>query len=401
LPTQDDPDALIPEARARRRRRLLKLAALVAALAGIGLAVWAAFPHGGSAVQVSGKPSRGAVDHSSAALSRFRGIGDVGSAGGVTWAISARGFWLTTDGGRTWRQSRLPDLGSGGVASGRNDPIANISEVQFVDRRHGWVSAANHSVYRTSDGGRSWRASTVPGGGFIDFLDRHHGYALGPDGLFRTVDGGKSWRFVSKHSMHGPITFLDRRTGFAFEDRTGSIIGPYQGPHFGYLYKTTDGGRTWSRYGIHDSVRFVEQPFAVFGRQIVLAQNGPNRNGGINLAPSTVYVSPDGGSHWDGHAIPAGIGVPAPFDAASPSVWVWASRTGLYVTRDGGGSWHRILLRHLPPAAWIDKIDFTSSRVGWAIFSGLPAHPSLFHTTDGGLHWNPAGPRLPRRQRRG
>jgi photosystem II stability/assembly factor-like uncharacterized protein len=78
---------------------------------------------------------------------------------------------------------------------------------------------------------------------------------------------------------------------------------------------------------------------------------------------------------------------------------VWASRTGLYVTRTGGQHWRRIVFRSLPPAAGIQKVDFTSSRAGWAVFSGLAPHGALFHTTDGGLHWTPAGPRVQRHKR--
>jgi photosystem II stability/assembly factor-like uncharacterized protein len=395
---QDDVEALIREARARRRRRMLLIAAGVAAAAGLGLAIWAVLSGGGTAAaRISGRDA-GSVDRRSVAVTGRRGVGDVGSAGGVTWVINGRGFWLTTNGGRTWRRARLPNLGRGGVAGGRTDPIANISGVQFVDRRHGWVSAANHSVYRTSDGGRSWQASTVPGGGFIDFLDRQHGYALGPDGLFRTANGGKTWRFVSKHSIHGPITFLDRRTGFATVDQAATIIGPYQGPEFGFLYETTDGGRTWSRYDIRGSARFVEQPIASFGREIVVAQNGPNPAGGLNLAPAAVYRSRDGGRSWSGTPVPAGVGVPAPLSAASPRVWVWASRRNLFMTHDAGQSWHKIVLRDLPRAGWIKKVDFTSRRVGWAVVYGLGTGGTLLRTTDGGEHWTPAGPLLERKQ---
>jgi len=409
-PAQDDLDALIPEARARRRRRLLKLAAVLAAVAGIGLAVWAALPAGTSAVHAGGSPSRGAVDRSDAALSRFRGIGDVGSAGGVTWAICGEGFWLTANDGRTWRRALLPNL-DGGATGSSADPIANIRDVEFVDRLHGWVSDfAGPGIYRTTDGGRTWRVSIPTGcaavceGGSIDYLDARHGFALlyapaRDNRLFRTVDGGRSWKLVSRPAVYDHIAFADGTTGFAFGGRQQMVIGPIRAPDFGNLYETTDGGRTWSSRDIHESGRLVEQPIAVFGREIVLAQNGPNRNGGLNLAPATVYVSPDGGNRWAGHAVPAGVGVPAPFDAVSPSVWVWASRTELYVTHTGGQRWHRIVLRHLPRGAWIDRIDFTSRRAGWAIFSGIGAHPYLFRTTDGGVHWKPAGPRLRRQER--
>lgn len=389
---QEELEALIREARARGRRRRLLVAAGVLAATGIGLALWAILSGGGEAAARTSGRVAGSVNRSGAPLALRRGIGDVGSSGGVTWAINGRSFWLTTSGGRTWRRARLPNLGRGGVASGRADPIANISGVQFLDRRHGWVAAANHSVYRTSDGGRSWQASRVPGGGSIDFLDRRHGYALGPDGLFRTADGGTTWRRTSRPSVHGPVTFLDSRTGFAFQDETNSIIGPYDGPEFGHLYKTTDGGRTWSRYEIRGADRFVEQPFAAFGRRLVVAQNGPNRDGGINLAPATVYRSRNAGDSWSGSAVPAGVGVPAPLSVASPRVWVWASRRDLFVTGNAGRSWHTVVLHNLSRAARIRKIDFTSRRVGWAVVDGLGADGTLLRTTDGGMHWTPAGP---------
>jgi photosystem II stability/assembly factor-like uncharacterized protein len=397
---QDELEALIREARARGRRRKLLVAIGVVAAAGLGLVIWAVVSGGGKAAgRISGR-SAGSLNRRGIVLSGRRGIEDVGSAGGVTWAINGRGFWLTTNGGRTWQPARLPGLGQGGVASGRSDPIANISGVQFVNRRHGWVSAANHSVYRTNDGGRSWQASTLPGGGFIDFLDRQRGYALGPDGLFRTADGGTTWQRISRPSVHGPITFLDRQTGFASVDQAESIIGPYEGPEFGYLYKTSDGGRTWSRYDIRGSARFVEQPVAAFGRQIVVAQNGPNPKGGLNLAPKTVYRSRDGGRNWSGTPVPAGVGVPAPLSAASPRVWVWAARRNLFVTDDAGKGWHKIVLRNFSRTDRISKIDFTSRRVGWVVVDGLGTDGTLLRTTDGGVHWKPAGPLKPTAPRR-
>jgi photosystem II stability/assembly factor-like uncharacterized protein len=196
--------------------------------------------------------------------------------------------------------------------------------------------------------------------------------------------------------MHGPITFIDRSTGFATVDQAATIIGPYQGPEFGYLYRTTDGGRTWSRYDVHGSARFVEQPVAAFGRQIVVAQNGPNPADGLNLAPATVYRSRDGGRSWSGAPVPVGVGVPAPLSAASPSVWVWASRRNLFVTHNAGKSWHKIVLGNLPPAGWIKKVDFTSRRVGWIVVYGLGMDGTLLRTADGGVHWTPAGPPLER-----
>jgi photosystem II stability/assembly factor-like uncharacterized protein len=175
------------------------------------------------------------------------------------------------------------------------------------------------------------------------------------------------------------------------------VQGFYQGPEFGHLYRTTDGGRTWSPYDIGDASRFVEQPSA-FGQDAVVVQNGANPADGWNLAPGTVYASDDGGHDWSGRRVPAGLGVPPSFDAASPNLWAWPSRTALFTTGDAGRHWHKIVLHGLPRNAAIRKVDLTSRRVGWAIVYGLGPHPTLFHTSDGGLRWIPAGPLKPRRR---
>lgn len=411
-PRPDELEALIREARARRRRRLSMLAAGVLAVAGIGLALLAALSGGGvAAAHVRGHRS-GAVEHSSAALSGRRGVGEVGSAGGVTWAISGHGFWLTTSGGRTWRQARLPGLARGGVAGSRTDPIANIADVQFVDRRHGWVTTTGRSrVYRTTDGGRTWHVSIPTGcataceGGSIDFFDARRGYALvetraRDHRLFRTEDGGRTWQLVSRPPVYGLVAFVDGGRGFAFGGEPPGIIGPIQSPPLGYLYETDDGGRTWSRKKLGGSASFVEQPFAVFGRYVVVVQNGRNPAGGLNLAPGAVWVSGDGGRSWRPHPVAAALGLQPSFDLASPSFWVWPARQKLVLSRDGGRSWQKIALHGLPRRASVTKVDFTSSRVGWAIFSGFGSHGNLFRTTDGGRHWTPAGPRAERRRTR-
>jgi photosystem II stability/assembly factor-like uncharacterized protein len=258
----EDLEALIREARARQRRRWWLLGAFAIALAAaIGLSLWVALPGGGKVLVRGHGPIRVVAGHVAGTASVVRrGIGDVGSAGGVTWAINGHGFWLTTNGGRTWRSAHLPDLARGGVAEARADPIANIADVQFVDRRRGWVSVAGRSrIYRTTDGGRTWLVSVPPGcsavceGGAIDFLDARRGYALvetqaSDNKLFRTDDGGRTWQIASQPSVYGRIVFVDRSHGFAFGGRPQMIIGPFEGPPLGFLYETADGGRTWSRY---------------------------------------------------------------------------------------------------------------------------------------------------------
>lgn len=396
------------------------MALVVGLAAGIALALWAAMG-GGSTVEVRGHgPIGRAVGHTAGATSlRRRGIGDVGSAGGVTWAINGHGIWLTTNGGRTWRRSVPSDVAGAKIA------VADPPDIQFVNEQIGWMSAplafdrqelasrGRHWEFdRTTDGGRTWHVSTPPGclrvcdGGSFSFLDARHGFLLAavqganaPNKLFRTNDGGRTWQLVSRPAIWGPITFVNSKEGFAGGPGQ-TIIGLYVGPPIITLYRTTDGGRTWSKYDIGGSKSFVELPIRVFGSHVVLAQNAPNQKGGLNLNPGTVDVSPDAGHDWVTHAVPFGPGgLPASFGAVSPRLWAFSSRHDMFTTRDAGRHWRKIVQRDLPENAQVRNVVFTSSRVGWEVIYGFGPHGNLFRTTDGGLHWTAAGPSLPRRKR--
>ena len=417
-PRPDELELLIPEARARHRRRWLLLAAGVAMAAGVGLAIWAAIPGGSPVVVVrSHGPIASTTGQIGGSSYAHRGISDVGTSGGVTWATDHHHLWLTTNRGRSWRGVRLRPLGVH-LHKGNPNPLTNIADVQFVDRQRGWVSSTDRAgIYRTTDGGRTWRVAIPPGcyrgcdGASIDFLDARHGYALvgvraiASNKLFRTDDGGQTWQLVSQPPVGVPITFLNDRVGFAAGPGP-MVIGLYVGPPIVTLYRTTDGGRTWSKYEIAGSDSFVELPIGVSGGHVVLIQNAPNRGDSLNLNPGTVWVSGAGGGHWSGRAVPFGPGgIPSSFSPVSPRIWAISSRQDLYVTADAGGHWRKVAVRGLPPRAPIWKIAFSSSRVGWAIvrsrLAGVVGASTLLLTTDGGRHWTIAGPRVRKRGKRG
>jgi photosystem II stability/assembly factor-like uncharacterized protein len=407
----DELEALIPEARARQRRRWLLGAGVLALVLGVCLPLWAASPGRGKVVVRGHGPIRVVPGHVTDATRLRRGIEDVGSSGGVTWAINGHGIWLTTNGGRTWRWSVPRGIAAAKIA------VASPPEIQFVNKQDGWMSAPlafdrqelsknkRHWEFDwTTDGGRTWHLSLPPGcrracvDGSFSFLDARHGYVFAavqgaeqPNKLFRTSDGGRTWQLVSRPTIWGPITFVNDKDGFA--GGPGDMIeGLYEGPQIITLYRTTDGGKTWSKYDPAGSGSFTEQPYAARGHEVVVVENGPNRNGGLNLAPGTVYVSHDGGRQWSGRAVPVSPSVAVSFSAASPSVWAWSARQDVFVTNRAGDGWREVVLRGLPPQASIKEIDFTSSRVGWATFYGFGTHPNLFRTTDAGVHWTLAGP---------
>jgi len=399
-------DPLIAEAQRRSRRRRNRWAAaavVVVVLAGASLGGWAA-RSGGRDSFVLGSP--GSVSHvmarvDIAAARGQRNVDFVDSSDGVTW-VSAEGrggMWLTSNQGRSWR------------AAGTRSAAAFVATVH-VDRRHGWMSGID-GIDRTTDGGRTWQHVIPPGcahtceGFSLSFLDARHGFAIAggsaPNNFFRTGDGGVTWQLVSRPSISSgqPISFVNHAEGFG-----GHGIQPelYWGPTIGDLYRTIDGGRTWSPYTISGSDSPVEFPIRSFGRTVVLVQNGECGSNCLDENPGTVWVSRDAGAHWVGHPIPLPTarsdypGLVSSVSVVSPHVWFFALGRQLWTTTDGGAHWRAISVQGLPSHEGISKISFTSSRAGWAILPVAQYRETLFRTTDGGRHWAAAGPPKPKRR---
>jgi photosystem II stability/assembly factor-like uncharacterized protein len=123
--------------------------------------------------------------------------------------------------------------------------------------------AAEARVFRTDDGGATWRVSTTPihsgptAGIFaLAFRDSQHGLAVGgdfttpddaPDALALTADGGRTWELVddAPNEYRSGATWLNGRTAIVVGP-TGSDV-------------SVDRGRTWERFddGSFDTVDCV------------------------------------------------------------------------------------------------------------------------------------------------
>jgi photosystem II stability/assembly factor-like uncharacterized protein len=391
-------DPLIAEARRRTRQRRF-VAALALVLAMVAAGTWLALRSAGTPATTGGASS-------GTLLRRMNGVG---ATGGVAWTIDGHNvFWLTRDGGRTWQYTFRRDIEHGPTGPGT---VADIGQVQFVDSRHGWISAQidgdpktfpsdTHpwAIERTVDGGQTWqrsRPNCVCGGGQISFYDARHGYVLADDrwgraapSLYRTSDGGASWSLVGHlpRRLNGPITFFNRLDGIVGkypDGRSEALCVPGCRPspgHPGALYRTTDGGKTWSKLGTPPPAMGLRFPMSAFGRRLVMLD-------GNDLDHRTVYASSDGGAHWTASTPPRPAqSRDAVFAAGSPLMWAFATPKGLVVTRDGGRHWEQIVPHGLPRGRYADDLVFSSPLVGWIL---LGRERALYRTTDGGRHWTP------------
>ncbi len=155
-------------------------------------------------------------------------------AGRTIIAVGERGHIIrSTDDGRSWHQAtRVPTQ-------------ATLTDVHFIDNRHGWAVGHNSVILHTDDAGRNWaRQFAEPGSDglllTIHFFDESHGFAMG-DGslLLETKDGGGTWqRHTEWRNTYGDFQLSD-----AFRSPKADTI--YVAADFGAVFRFRDTGPTF------------------------------------------------------------------------------------------------------------------------------------------------------------
>ncbi len=258
----------------------------------------------------------------------------------------------TNDGGRTWTHVRLRT----------NDPIVRIALVSPTD---GWIltercdnrACSTHftEIYQTRNGGASWdaiypaRVSVVMD---IERLDAHTGWVLTASYVFVTHDGGRIWA-AGNNPCHlvqpGWGTILFRGGPMSFSDAFHGWIG-CSGPGGagrvpGILYRTTDGGLTWTLTGSTPE-----------GRQYPVPPGA-----GVFPTGATGIVFLNANDGWYVSDGPGG---------------------GPWRTQDGGHSWRAGAGTGGGGGGGLSTLEFADLSHGWAFGS-----QRLSRTTDGGAQW--------------
>ncbi|MFN7978006.1 MAG: hypothetical protein U0P30_07710 [Vicinamibacterales bacterium] len=227
------------------------------------------------------------------------------------------GAWKTTDGGTTWApmtdgKITMSTVGSLAVCQSNPDVVyIGGGETEF----RGNIIQGD-GVYRTTDGGATWTHLGLKDSQAIARLRVHptncdtvYAAVLGPSyndhperGVFKSTDGGKTWKktlYRNEKSGAVDLSIDPKNPNVMFASVWEAFRTPWGmssgGPGSG-LFKSTDGGDTWSEItknaglpvGIWGKVGVTVSP-ADGNRVYALIEHEPD--GGL-------YLSDDAGTTW-------------------------------------------------------------------------------------------------------
>ncbi|MGH9540401.1 MAG: WD40/YVTN/BNR-like repeat-containing protein [Terriglobales bacterium] len=356
----------------------------------------------------------------------------------------AQGIYRSDDGGKTWRLGTHQILSAGGRI--------------YVDPQNpDVVYLMGTALYRSLDGGRSFRAyKGAPGGDdyralWIDPSNPRRMIAGVDQGPTITVDGGQTWtpwfnlpngqfyristdnQFpywvygpqqdsgtagVRSRSDYGDIGYRDWYPVGGFE--AGYIVVDPLNPRWIYTqgwYHVTrrfdrETGQVAVVYTPHGKDRFSGQPPLVFSPQ------DPHT---LYLGAQYVLATSDGGAHWrtlspdltarpqpkpgpsaapavGARVRPTALESLAPSPVAAGEIWTGSSNGVIELTRDGGQTWQNVSPPELSATTAVEIIDASHHDAGTAYVAAADyrdRRPLLFRTTDFGRDWQPIVTGLP------
>jgi photosystem II stability/assembly factor-like uncharacterized protein len=212
----------------------------------------------------------------------------------------ARHFFVTTNGGGSWRELPWPQWAVSGGKAGMG------ADLPFRGPSDGWLGAGadQPTVYSSVDAGASWQphvlptpspgpggkpipprasgfafttsVSLLPGAGVVAFVEYE---AQG--GAYTSFDRGRTWRALAP--TPGETTYAD----FVFQDSTH-----WWAMRFGTLWKSSDAGQSWRHIG-QQIDEWDYRPHVIDAKHAWAELIGSPGTRGTGLA-----MTADAGLHW-------------------------------------------------------------------------------------------------------
>lgn len=296
-------------------------------------------------------------------------------------ASNVQAFTKTTNGGITWTPGTI----------NVNNTGLGISMIHALDANTAWLAAyptaagQTGGIWKTTDGGATWNrqnsalynnASSFTN--VVYFWDANQGFCQGdPIGgefeLYTTTNGGTTWVPVSGANIPNPTN--SNEFGYTRQiEVVGDVV--WFTTSLGRIYRSSDKGLTWTVYST---------PVPDFGGAVTASSSAnfsfsSATEGLIVRNDGTVYKTTNGGSTWStvstsGTLFLEGL---CYIEGTSTAFTTGAAQgaSGSSYSTDGGVTWNLIdTEQHL-------YVDFINPSVGWSGWFNTDA------TTAGMWKWN-------------
>jgi photosystem II stability/assembly factor-like uncharacterized protein len=276
---------------------------------------------------------------------------------GTVIAACGQGTMLrSTDDGSTWVKS---------VPNSAQDLLS----IAFIDSQKGFMLQRAKVLINTTDGGTTWNDTLFSTDEMrrIRFFDENVGWIVTNSigNVYKTIDGGMSWTLIT----------IDPTTKYTFQD----IVPLSQTDALAYgegggVFVTNDGGQNWQQLGsgisrehMHSVTGISNQEAWVFGNQ-------------------SAYQSTDAGSTWTANMAPADPAFIIGHAISATRLVGCGSQGETFLSIDGGQNWTSVST--LTGAGRIEEIDFIDATTGWVV----GAHGTIARTIDGGDSWEDKDP---------
>ncbi len=216
----------------------------------------------------------------------------------------------------------------------------------------------------------------------ISFINENEGYIAGVNGVFLTADAGETWDTLPTGDLNLNLNGVPACAYFYSSLDTGFIAGKNPSTGEWELRRTTDRGLTWSTV--------VHLPsglgWSVKNKPVQVLFSNPTN--GWYIMYDQLYKTNDGGATWT-------LATPPVTSRYFTKLQIHGNRlyllsypsaggpSSMMFTDDEGGSWSTILLNDV-----FDRdITFTSDSVGY-LLGKSSSHYQVKRTADGGQTWS-------------
>lgn len=284
----------------------------------------------------------------------------------VAWASGTRGTVVrTTDGGKTWKPSKLP---TGDSLDFQNIYAINGSQAFVMSVGQGRKTR----IFNTTDGGAHWKPKYMSLNAELvwrcfGFWNADHAIGIsdvqkGDFLMMFSLDGGASWDRVPADSFPAALPGEHTSASNPACIRTGWYRHAWFTTSMGRVIRTTNYGGSWKASFVHIAIGDAQIINSIMFRD----ESHGLVFGEVKAAPGKTVISEtnDGGKSWDERtalALPISVASTAYVPFLSGPTIIAVGSAGAIFSRDNGLTWNTV------DTLSYTSVTFAARNAGWAV----------------------------------